>query len=59
MPSLERIDIHACTAVTDAGLAQLAALPNLSELLAWECPLLTPAGFAALPATVRVRRSAE
>ena len=59
MPSLERIDIHACPGVTDAGVALLASLPNLSELLVWDCPRLTAAGLSALPATVRVRRAAD
>jgi hypothetical protein len=38
MSSLERIELHHCARVTDAGLPFLAGLPRLRELILAGCP---------------------
>jgi len=54
MPSLERVLIYDCADVTDAGLAALAELPRLREVVIEFLPQITPEGLAVFPLHVRV-----
>jgi hypothetical protein len=58
MDSLERIELHHCARITDAGLPFLAGLPRLRELALGGLPGVTRDGVAAIPARVRVRLEA-
>jgi len=53
MESLETITFDACHLLTDAGIAQLARLPNLRELRV-SGRGLTASVAAAFPARIRV-----
>jgi hypothetical protein len=55
MPSLERVELHHCARVTDAGIPFLAGLPRLRELILGGLPGVTRDGVAAIPTRVRVR----
>jgi hypothetical protein len=54
MTLLERILLHYCRRVTDAGLRMLTGLPHLRELSVEGCPNVTRMGLAGFPARVRV-----
>jgi hypothetical protein len=56
MNSLERITLDGCAGVTNAGLTQLARLPNLRELQV-SGPQITPDIVGAFPSRVRVHYS--
>lgn len=55
MPSLERLVFSGCAGLTDAGVAELARLPNLTYVDLERLPNVTAQGAAALPPYVRVR----
>jgi hypothetical protein len=57
MTSLERIELHHCKAITDAGIRLLAALPALRELSVEGSPAVTRGALAVFPPAVRVRYS--
>lgn len=57
MTSLERVLLHHCHGVTDAGLRTIARLPNLGELAVEGCRNVTRAGLTDVPARVRVSYS--
>ena len=54
MASLERIELYHCAGITDAGVAHLAGLPRLRELIIRGSPNVTRSGVASLPADIRV-----
>ncbi|MCI0422660.1 MAG: hypothetical protein L0312_26145, partial [Acidobacteria bacterium] len=54
MPSLERILVSYCAGITNDGLAALAKLPRLREVVLEGLPLTTPEGAAVFPAHVQV-----
>lgn len=54
MPSLERLEFWECAALTEAGIAHLAGLPNLRELTLDGLPGVTKNVLAVIPAHVRV-----
>jgi hypothetical protein len=54
MPSLEEIELSACSAISDAGLAHLARLPRLKKISVDATARVTRAGIAVFPANVRV-----
>lgn len=54
MPSLERILVAYCDGITNDGLAALAKLPRLREVVLEGLPLTTPEGAAVFPAHVQV-----
>jgi hypothetical protein len=56
MHSLEHLEFWEVAGITDAGVAALAALPNLRELSIDGSPNVTGRGLAAFPATVRVSK---
>jgi hypothetical protein len=53
MMSLERIDLSACTGITDAGLARLVNLPRLLEISVGGSPRVTREGMSLFPIHVR------
>ncbi len=57
MPSLENLEFWNCAGITNAGVAQLAALPGLREISVDGCQQVTPEIIALFPAHVRVRHS--
>jgi ankyrin repeat protein len=57
MPSLERVEFWNCAGITNGGLAGLAALPNLRELIAGGCRQVTADAATAFAPTVRVKIS--
>jgi hypothetical protein len=57
MTSLERIQVHHCHGVTDAGVRLLAGLPNLRELAIEGSRNVTRAAFQAFATRVRVSYS--
>ena len=52
--SLEKLEFHACAGITNAGVAKLAALPNLRELTFGAMPAITRSVLAAIPSHIRV-----
>jgi hypothetical protein len=55
MRSLEKLEFWEVAAITDAGMAALAALPNLKEITVEGSPNVTRQGMSAFADTVRVR----
>ena len=55
MNTLERIQLHRCHGVTDAGVRRLAALPRLRELSIEGCRNVTRTVTAGFPSPVRAR----
>lgn len=55
--ALERLDFWACTNITDAGVARLAALPHLQELNLDGLPNVSSKVLDAFPGHVRVSYS--
>ena len=55
--ALERLDFWACTNITDAGVARLAALPHLQELNLDGLPNVSSKVLDAFPDHVRVNHS--
>ena len=55
MPTLEQVEFYECNGVTDAGLAHLAGLPRLREVVLEELPGVTLEGTHVFPAHVRVK----
>jgi hypothetical protein len=53
MSSLESIEFHECSRITNAGVALLADLPRLREITVGGSPKVTREGMAVIPATVR------
>jgi hypothetical protein len=51
--SLESIEFHECSRITNAGVALLAGLPHLREITVGGSPKVTHEGMAVFPATVR------
>jgi hypothetical protein len=54
MSTLEKVQLHHCHGVTDAGVRLLAALPGLRELALDGCRNVTRAGFAGFAPGVRI-----
>jgi hypothetical protein len=54
MLSLERVLVSYCAGITNAGVAALAKLPRLREVVLEGLPLTTPEGAGVFPAHVRV-----
>lgn len=57
MTTLERIELHACHGITDAGASHLAALPQLRRLSLDGCRNLTRAAATGFEPRVRVTYS--
>jgi hypothetical protein len=57
MTSLERIQVHHCQGITDAGVRLLAGLPNLRELAIEGSRTVTRAAFQGFATRVRVNYS--
>ena len=57
MPSLEKLEFWNCAGITNAGVAELAALPGLREISVDGCRQVTPDALTAFPAHVRARHS--
>ncbi len=57
LPSLERVELWQCAGVTDAGIAELARLPRLRELILDGLPQVTSAVAGLFPPPIRLRRS--
>ena len=55
--SLERIELHHCQRVTDAGVKLLARLPNLRELSVEGSRNVTRVGMTGFAPRVRVQYS--
>jgi hypothetical protein len=53
MSSLQSIEFHECSRITNAGVALLAGLPRLREITVGGSPKVTREGMAAFPITVR------
>ena len=53
--SLESIEFHECSRITNAGVALLAGLPNLRELTIKDSPKVTREAFAKFSANVRIK----
>lgn len=53
MPSLESIEFHECSRITNAGVALLADLPRLREITVGGSRKVTREGMSVFPATVR------
>ena len=58
MTTLERIELHACHGITDAGAHRLAALPHLQRVSFDGCRNLTRAAGTGFGPQVRVNYSA-
>jgi hypothetical protein len=54
MPSIESLSFWQCAALTDAGIARLAGLPNLREITIDGLPGVTRSVLAIFPPRVRV-----
>jgi hypothetical protein len=54
LPTIERLTFEHCAQITNAGLASLAALPQLREVRLEGSPLVTREGAMTFPAHVRV-----
>jgi hypothetical protein len=57
MPSLEKLEFWNCAGITNAGVAELAALPSLREISVDGCRQVSPDVLAAFPAHVRAKHS--
>ena len=57
MTSLERIQLHHCHGVTDAGIRALKVLPNLRELSVEGCPNVTRSANVGFAPSVRLSYS--
>jgi len=57
MASLERLEFWQCAELTDAGVAHLAGLPRLREIILDGLPNVTREAVALFPAHVRVNYS--
>ncbi len=57
LSALERIELWQCAGVTDAGVAELARLPRLRELILDGLPHVTSAVARLFPPPIRLRRS--
>jgi hypothetical protein len=57
MPSLEKIEFWECAGITNAGIALLAGLPRLREIIVGGSPNVTREGLAGFPGAVRVNYS--
>jgi hypothetical protein len=53
MSSLESIEFHECSGITNAGVALLAELPRLREIIVGGSPKVTREGMGVFPITVR------
>ena len=49
MPELDSLDMSGCTRITDAGLAHVAKLGNLTTLDLYDCTSISDAGRKVLP----------
>ncbi len=54
MPSLEVVELHNCRGVTSEGIARIAELPRLREVLLSALPRVTREGTTVFPPRVRV-----
>jgi hypothetical protein len=57
MASLERVEFWQCRGVTNAGIADLAGLPHLREIVLSGLPNVTRDAVALFPAKVRTNYS--